>query len=77
MDLRVARSPISSAGHSAHQINHGNFPALPEKGEDSDFYLVPAEAPEAIAQTVVDLVKTRLPRKFSVDSVRDIRCCVK
>ena len=58
---------------AAHQINHGNVPALPEKGEESDFYLVPAEAPEAIAQSVVDLVKTRLPRKFAVDPVRDIQ----
>lgn len=58
---------------AAHQINHGNFPTLPEKGEDSDFYLVAAEEPETIAQTVVDLVQTRLPRKFSVDPVRDIQ----
>jgi len=58
---------------SAHQINRGVFPSLPEKGETSDFYLVAAEEPEAIAQTVVDLVQTRLPRKFAVDSIRDIQ----
>ncbi|WP_374681186.1 AAA family ATPase, partial [Accumulibacter sp.] len=44
---------------SAHQINRGVFPSLPEKGEASDFYLVAAEEPEVIAQTVVDLVQTR------------------
>jgi exodeoxyribonuclease V alpha subunit len=58
---------------SAHQINRGIFPSLPEKGEASDFYLVAAEEPEVIAQTVVDLVQTRLPRKFEVDSIRDIQ----
>ncbi len=58
---------------SAHQINRGQFPALPGKGEESDFYLIPGEEPEAIAQTVVDLVKTRLPRKFGLDPVRDIQ----
>ena len=58
---------------SAHQINRGVFPSLPEKGEASDFYLVAAEEPEVIAQTVVDLVQTRLPRKFAVDSIRDIQ----
>ncbi|MEF8723452.1 MAG: ATP-dependent RecD-like DNA helicase [Candidatus Accumulibacter delftensis] len=58
---------------SAHQINRGVFPSLPEKGETSDFYLVAAEEPEAIAQTVVDLVQTRLPRKFEVDPIRDIQ----
>jgi len=58
---------------SAHQINQGIFPSFPEKGEASDFYFVPADEPEAIARTVVDLVKTRLPRKFQVDPVRDIQ----
>jgi len=58
---------------SAHQINQGVFPSLPARGEVSDFYLVPAEEPETIAQTVVELVKTRLPKKFGVDPVRDIQ----
>jgi len=58
---------------SAHQINRGVFPSLPEKGEASDFYLVAAEEPDVIAQTVVDLVQTRLPRKFKVDPIRDIQ----
>ncbi len=57
----------------AHQINQGVFPSLPGKGEDSDFYLLPAEEPEAIVQTIVELVKTRLPRKFGLDPVRDIQ----
>jgi exodeoxyribonuclease V alpha subunit len=58
---------------SAHQINHGQFPSLPEKGEESDFYFVSADDPEAIAQTIVDLVKTRLPKKYDLDPVRDIQ----
>ncbi len=58
---------------SAHQINQGVFPSLPGNGEESDFYMVPAEEPETIAQTIADLVKTRLPRKFGLDPVRDIQ----
>lgn len=58
---------------SAHQINQGLFPSLPEKGQESDFYFVPAEEPETIAETVVALVKTRLPRKFQLDPVRDVQ----
>ena len=58
---------------SAHQIRQGLFPTLPGKGEASDFYLVPADEPEPIAHTVVDLVKTRLPKKFDADPVRDIQ----
>ena len=58
---------------TAHQINQGVFPVLPRRGEASDFYFVPAEEPEAIADTVVDLVTMRLPKKFGVDPVRDIQ----
>jgi exodeoxyribonuclease V alpha subunit len=58
---------------SAHQINRGEFPSLPQKGEESDFYLVSADEPETIAQTIVDLVKTRIPKKYKVDPVRDIQ----
>jgi exodeoxyribonuclease V alpha subunit len=57
----------------AHQINRGDFPTLPAKGEASDFYMVSADEPEAIARTVAELVKTRLPAKFGVDPVRDIQ----
>lgn len=57
---------------SAHQINR-IVPSLPDKGEASDFYFIAADDPETIANTVVDLVQTRLPRKFKVDPVRDIQ----
>jgi len=58
---------------SAHQINQGTYPSMPEKGEESDFYFIAADEPEAITQTVVDLVQTRLPKKFGYDAVRDIQ----
>ena len=38
---------------SAHQINQGMLPSLPAPGETSDFYMLPVEEPEVIAQTVV------------------------
>ena len=58
---------------SAHQINQGMLPSLPAAGETSDFYMLPVEEPEEIAQTVVDLVQKRLPGKFGVDPARDIQ----
>ena len=58
---------------AAHEINRGMFPALPARGEASDFWFVPVEEPEAIADTVVDLVARRLPAKFGLDPVRDIQ----
>jgi exodeoxyribonuclease V alpha subunit len=58
---------------AAHQINRAELPAPPGRGEKSDYYFVPVEEPEVLAQTVVDLVKTRLPKKFGVDPARDIQ----
>jgi exodeoxyribonuclease V alpha subunit len=58
---------------NAHQINQGMFPSLPAAGGTSAFYMLHVEEPETIAQTVVDLVKTRLPGKFAVDPLRDIQ----
>ncbi len=58
---------------SAHLINQGIFPQLATKDEDSDFYFISEEEPEAIVKTIVDLVKTRLPRKFKIDPVKDIQ----
>ena len=57
----------------AHRINKGMLPLFPAKGEESDFYFVSEDEPDCIANTVVDLVKTRLPKKFNVDPVRDIQ----
>jgi exodeoxyribonuclease V alpha subunit len=46
---------------------------MPEKGEESDFYFIAADEPEAITQTVVNLVQACLPKKFGYDAVRDIQ----
>ena len=43
----------------------------PEGG--SDFYFVPAEDPETAAGRIVDLVTTRIPKRFGFDPVRDIQ----
>ncbi len=58
---------------AAHQINNGYFPWLPKKGEPSDFYFLSQEEPENIVSTVVELVKTRLPKAYRVDPIRDIQ----
>lgn len=57
---------------SAHAINNGQLPSLvPHR--DSDFFFLEAATPEAIAETVVQLVKTRLPAKYGLDSFHDIQ----
>ncbi len=57
---------------AAHAINSGRMPELnPPKG--SDFYFIERETPEEIAQTLVHVVKDRLPRGFGVDPVKDVQ----
>jgi exodeoxyribonuclease V alpha subunit len=57
---------------SAHAINRGQMPDLAPH-RDSDFFFLDAATPEAIAETVVQLVKTRLPAKYELDSIQDIQ----
>lgn len=54
---------------NAHRINAGQPPAI---GEYPDFFLFPADEPEAIAELVVDIVARRIPRKFKLHP-RDIQ----
>lgn len=58
---------------NAHRINHGEMPALPVSGEESDFYFFAAADPQAIQDEVVSLVTKRIPGKFGFDPVRDIQ----
>ena len=58
---------------SAHQINKGSIPDLRPPAEDSDFYFVEAENPEVAVPRILDLVKTRIPKRFGFDPIRDIQ----
>jgi exodeoxyribonuclease V alpha subunit len=35
-------------------------------------YFVPAEDPETGVQRILELVKTRMPKRFGLNSIRDI-----
>jgi exodeoxyribonuclease V alpha subunit len=55
---------------NAHRINKGETPitrGLP------DFFFLPEDDPEQVAETVVALAKTRLPRRYGFDPRRDIQ----
>ena len=67
---QAARSQIIV---NAHRINEGAFPALHKPEGESDFYFVEADDPEAAVPRIVELVKTRIPRRFGLDPVRDIQ----
>jgi exodeoxyribonuclease V alpha subunit len=66
---QAARSRIIT---SAHRINQGLMPDLSPPGTDSDFYFVPVDDPAA-AVSRIELAKTRIPKRFGLDPIRDIQ----
>ena len=65
---QAARSRIVT---TAHDINRGAIPDLSRPEGESDFYFVPAEDPETAADRIVELVKTRIPKRFGFDAMQD------
>ncbi|MEG2005368.1 MAG: AAA family ATPase, partial [Bilophila sp.] len=59
---------------NAHLINKGEIPHL-ESSRDrlSDFYFMRQQDPERVVDTIVDLVKNHIPRRFGLDAVNDIQ----
>jgi AAA domain len=67
-DIATSRTIIN-----APRINQGAMPGLSAPAGDSDLYFVPAEDPETAVPRIVELVKTRIPKRFGLNSVRDIQ----
>ena len=57
---------------NAHRINRGQMPVF-SKSSQGDFFLFPAEDAESASTWLVDLVKTRIPEKFGLRSMKDIQ----
>jgi exodeoxyribonuclease V alpha subunit len=57
---------------AAHRVNHGEMPdsAPPAQG---DFYFVEANTPEQIIDTIITMIRDRIPAKFGFDSLRDVQ----
>ena len=61
--FRQARQ--SAIVRNAHAINAGETPVLtPNQG---DYFFLRRRAPEQVAQTIVELCKSRLPQKMGID----------
>ena len=58
---------------NAHRLNEGKMPEIPAKGSESDFFFVDRDEPEQIVDTLMEMVKNRIPAKFKVDAIRDIQ----
>ena len=60
--------------HQCAPDQRGPDAGAAEPGTPSqDFYFVEREEPERIADTLVELVKRRIPAKFKLDPIRDIQ----
>lgn len=58
---------------NAHRINSGALPMLERPVAESDFYFVAVEDPEQASERIIELVKTRIPKRFGVDALKDIQ----
>ena len=58
---------------NAHRINQGVIPDLRKPEAESDFYFVEADDPETAVARIIELVKTRIPRRFGLDPIRDVQ----
>jgi exodeoxyribonuclease V alpha subunit len=59
---------------NAHRINAGEPPLAPAVGDDrADFFVIERRDPEAARSTIVELVTSRIPRRFGLDPVRDVQ----
>lgn len=56
---------------NAHRVNRGEYPEI--RARDTDFFLERKGAPAEVAESVVALVKARLPKYMNLDSLRDIQ----
>ncbi|MBQ5819635.1 MAG: AAA family ATPase, partial [Clostridia bacterium] len=56
---------------NAHMINEGKIPELHRT--DADFFYLKREGEESIRDTVIDLVRTRLPRSYGADIANRIQ----
>ncbi len=59
---------------NAHRINRGQMPEPDAPAdESSDFYFVEAPDPDDAARKIVEIVRSRIPRRFGLDPIRDVQ----
>lgn len=62
---------------NAHRINRGEPPTTPPPDQkDADFFVMTRQDPEAARATAVELVTSRIPRRFGLDPMRDVQVLV-
>jgi len=58
---------------NAHRVNRGEMPVSADGDELRDFYFVERDEAERAADTAVEMVASRIPRRFGLDPVDDVQ----
>jgi len=59
---------------NAHRINRGQMPELNNQSKEGlDFYWVEADEPDDAARKIIELVHSRIPARFGLDSIREVQ----
>jgi exodeoxyribonuclease V alpha subunit len=62
---------------NAHRVNAGEMPAANVNADDGgDFFVIERSDPQAAQAIILELVTTRIPKRFGLDPVRDIQVLV-
>ena len=68
-----ASRPESASSPALIASTRGRFPISIHPKSESDFYFVKVEDPETAVVRIIELVKTRIPKRFGLDPIRDIQ----
>ena len=71
LDVVFRQQGGSAIVEAAHAINAGHLPA--PGGERADFFFVERPDAEATLDTLMELVRTRIPARFGLDPLRDVQ----
>jgi len=72
--LVKALSDRTSLITNAHKVNAGRMPDLDtRKDGETDFFFVEARDPEDAVAKIIEIVKNRLPNRFSFDPIQDVQ----
>ena len=68
------QSDDSLIAYNAQRINSGLLPEMNKR--EKDFFMIDCAVPEAVPDTVIDVVARRLPKAYGIDPVRDIQVLI-
>jgi len=71
LDVIFRQSEESLIIENAHRINRGQMPLFSKTAKD--FFLFAESEPAQAARRIIELVKSRIPRKFGLNSIEDIQ----